>query len=417
MSISSSTSYSKMSKTRGRSSGWASFDVKHQQIEGLKPELDVDPFPPMSDTDSAGLTRKLVTNNVLLTRPFSSVVRPSSDFPVLTSGSKSVLPINSSNRNIRTQIVEESSMTPILAKLKQLYSWADNGLISDVLTAVNNDEEQASALLKDMVFSEFSERENNLTEPSSAIEKCVDEKFELVDEVAPLEKQPSDHIFVKLISGNLYAVPIEPEWEEEDVYVSHRKEAIKMMRSASKRSHAASNAFLRGDHLSAQQLSSEARGEWLAAEELNAKAAKEILHIRNAKNDMWKLDLHGLHASEAVHALEEHLHRIETQMPMNRCVSSDALSTPGKGILHTPSSVSTGALDIETCNGNQQALPARRQTILQVITGTGNHSRGQAALPTAVRSFLIENGYRFDDARPGVFAVRPKFRQGLFPKS
>ena len=25
-------------------------------------------------------------------------------------------------------------------------------------------------------------------------------------------------------------------------------------------------------------------------------------------------------------------------------------------------------------------------------TGVGNHSRGQAALPTAVRSFLIENG-------------------------
>ncbi|RVX21450.1 hypothetical protein CK203_002323 [Vitis vinifera] len=43
-------------------------------------------------------------------------------------------------------------------------------------------------------------------------------------------------------------------------------------------------------------------------------------------------------------------------------------------------------------------------------TGRGNHSRGQAALPTAVRSFLNEHGYRFEEARPGVIAVRPKFR-------
>jgi len=26
------------------------------------------------------------------------------------------------------------------------------------------------------------------------------------------------------------------------------------------------------------------------------------------------------------------------------------------------------------------------------LTGVGNHSRGQAALPTAIKSFLIQNG-------------------------
>ncbi|MCI20244.1 smr protein/MutS2 C-terminal, partial [Trifolium medium] len=43
--------------------------------------------------------------------------------------------------------------------------------------------------------------------------------------------------------------------------------------------------------------------------------------------------------------------------------------------------------------------------------GVGNHSRGQAALPTAVRSYLNENRYRFEETRPGVITVWPKFRQ------
>lgn len=145
-----------------------------------------------------------------------------------------------------------------------------------------------------------------------------------------------------------------------------------MNRSASQHSRAASNAFLKGDHFASQQLSLKARGEWLAAEKLNAKAAKKILLIRNGKNDVWKLDLHGLHVSEAICALEEHLHRIETQMLMKRSLSSDGLNTPQVGIVHSPSVECTGsALYMEAKTGKQQALSTPRQTILQVITGRG----------------------------------------------
>nr|XP_016445660.1 PREDICTED: uncharacterized protein LOC107770840 [Nicotiana tabacum] len=35
----------------------------------------------------------------------------------------------------------------------------------------------------------------------------------------------------------------------------------------------------------------------------------------------------------------------------------------------------------------------QRPAFLEVITGKGTHSRGHAALPLAIRSFLIENGY------------------------
>ncbi|RWR78676.1 Smr protein/MutS2 C-terminal [Cinnamomum micranthum f. kanehirae] len=420
MTTSSSPLHLKMSQTRHRSSGWAAFDLKHGQKQCSKPELNADPFPPILETTSAGVAGNLARNHCQLTRPFSSVVQPSSDFQVLTSGSKIGMPVNNSNRKMNNQITEESSMTPILAKLRQLHSWADDSLVEDILTTVNNDQEKASALLKAMVSSGSEDSKKKVQELSPVFENHLcNEKTELMNEADSLENQPSDcTAAVKFVPGHLFSIPIEPEWEEDDVYFRHRKEAIKIMRSSSQHSSAASNAFLKGDHFAAKQLSLKARGERLAAEKLNAKAAKKILLIRNGKNDVWKLDLHGLHASEAICALEEHLHRIETQMLMKRSVSSDGLNTPQVGIVHSPSvECTSSALYMEAKTGKQQALSTPRQTILQVITGTGNHSRGQAALPTAVRSFLIEKGYRFEDARPGVFAVRPKFRNGSCPQS
>ncbi|KAL4344813.1 hypothetical protein AHAS_Ahas11G0215900 [Arachis hypogaea] len=43
----------------------------------------------------------------------------------------------------------------------------------------------------------------------------------------------------------LNSILIEPEWEEDDVYLSHRKDALKTMRLASRHSRAAADAFLR----------------------------------------------------------------------------------------------------------------------------------------------------------------------------
>ncbi|XP_039044916.1 uncharacterized protein LOC120184551 [Hibiscus syriacus] len=105
---------------------------------------------------------------------------------------------------------------------------------------------------------------------------------------------------------------------------------------------------------------------------------------------MWKLDLHGLHATEAVQALQEHLRRIETQVSGGRSVSPNEVKAK-KGTLHF-SSVGTVSSTVKL--GKPQASSRQTPASLQVITGVGNHSRGQAALPTAVRGFLIENGYR-----------------------
>lgn len=140
-----------------------------------------------------------------------------------------------------------------------------------------------------------------------------------------------------------------------------------MNRSASQHSRAATNAFVRGDHFSAQQHSLKAQEEWLAAEQLNLKAANEILNIRNSKNDAWKLDLHGLHAAEAVLALQEHLLKIETQFPMNQPISANRVEQKN-GTLCSLSLDSFNSMDVENWDEQQSAFRQRR-TSLQVITG------------------------------------------------
>ncbi|RVW55297.1 hypothetical protein CK203_089034 [Vitis vinifera] len=48
--------------------------------------------------------------------------------------------------------------------------------------------------------------------------------------------------------------------------------------------------------------------------------------------------------------------------------------------------------------GHPEAL---QSSISASLESRGNHSRGQAALPTAVRSFLNEHGYRFEEQGQG----------------
>lgn len=138
-------------------------------------------------------------------------------------------------------------------------------------------------------------------------------------------------------------------------------------RSASQHSRTATNAFQRGDHVSAQHHSLKAQEEWLAAERLNAKAAKEIFSIRNSKNGLWKLDLHGLHTSEAIITLQERLQQIENRVQPKRSVSPNRVSMKNcmvrSSSLESSSCMDTEKLDIRLESSR------RRLTSLQVITG------------------------------------------------
>lgn len=205
--------------------------------------------------------------------------------------------------------------------------------------------------------------------------------------------------------------------------------SILLSRSASQHSKAATNAFLKGNHSSAHQHSLKAQQQWLTAQTLNAKAANDILSIRNSQNDVWNLDLHGLHAAEAIQVLQQRLHQIETRLLSNRSLSPNSLRMDSTRMTHSSSLESFDSISMEMQKLDKEHAPLRqRPTSLQVITGiifhitlslslygwkwflinislsrdvlassnfagVGNHSRGRASLPVAVRGFLNENGY------------------------
>uniref|UniRef100_A0A0E0KQZ8 Smr domain-containing protein n=2 Tax=Oryza punctata TaxID=4537 RepID=A0A0E0KQZ8_ORYPU len=386
-----------MYKQKIPNSGWAAFDRRWRSKDGRGDDTDVDSFPALSYyTAPSAASSSVAENSRPKAKPFASVLRPSVDFAAdgNENGNKHFTG-HMENANCGLKSVSENK----IELLRGAHSWADSNLIEDVLASVNNDVGQASALLKAMASPCFPIREDGLPD-------------QLSSEISKTHGLPSgngteenNHVNCSQLLPlpiNISSVPIEPEVEGlDDDYLNHRKDALKMMRAATKHSQAASNAFMRGDHAAAKELSLRAQEERSTAEELNKKAAEEIFRLRNSNNSIWKLDMHGLHALEAVEVLERHLHRIEFQPPGNNAASTDEVAR-SEPTMSGPS--------IEPGPG-KVVFVRPRQAILEVITGIGKHSKGQASLPVAVRGFLIENGYRFDELRPGVFSVRPKFRR------
>ena len=101
----------------------------------------------------------------------------------------------------------------------------------------------------------------------------------------------------------------------------------------------------------------------MAAEKLNNKAAEEIFRLRNSNNDIWKIDMHGLHASEAVEVLERHLYMIEFQQTGNNSTSSEDLAN-----VEGAYSESTTGSNVELA-AEKVVLRRPKQAILHVITG------------------------------------------------
>ncbi|WJX37674.1 hypothetical protein P8452_25417 [Trifolium repens] len=121
------------------------------------------------------------------------------------------------------------------------------------------------------------------------------------------------------------------------------------------------------DHLSAQQHSRAGHENIRVAQELNLKVAEEIFKFNNRKNKIWRVDLHGLHGSEAIQALQSRLNELESD-----------------------------TIDI---------FLAKKLNSLEVITGIGKHSHGKPVLPTMIRSFLNQKKYQFEEVRPGALKV------------
>ncbi|KAJ6309467.1 hypothetical protein OIU77_015264 [Salix suchowensis] len=296
---------------RVKSSGWAAFDLKQRQKDG---EVDgKDLFPAIGYLPLTGGLRR--NNDVvgLSFKSFSSVLQPPA------------------SAGISDKVIEEKNDGNVLLdlkSLKEIHGWADFSLIEDVMNSVDNDAEKAFVLLNEMVSNaDFDEDEgakfnsgfnmslaDDIADLSSTLEDALkyndhnsDKNNIELREDEGVSSSVDAAANMKLILGHLKSIPVEPEWEEDDLYLSHRKNALRMMRLASQHSRAATNAFFKKGSFFCSAALIESAREWSAAEQLNAQAAKEILSIRNSNNDPWKLDLHGLHAAEAVQALQEHL--------------------------------------------------------------------------------------------------------------
>ncbi|KAK4417486.1 hypothetical protein Salat_2574300 [Sesamum alatum] len=420
--MSASTSESPIAGNRAKAKstlGWMAFDLKQRRKQqGLESDNDCEVYPSLS-----GPTLPQNKNQTPLRKPFSSVVVASTDFPSLIENKNGKLqrrgPVSNSRLGTAQNMCSEAT-DEAYWKLNHLHPWAGKSLIQDVLAGVNNNTEEALSLLEGMLISENKDA-NEVKSNGNDLESfhiqgtSLGEKADMncisIDTFSNNNKESIDEGSLVLLPDAAKSLPIEPEldWEEDDVYLVHRKDAIRLIRSAARHSKAANDAYMRGDHISAHSFSLKAQEEWSAAEKLNAKAAKEILTVRNSKNDIWTLDLHGLHAGEAVEALRERLRTVESEASSN-CLATLNGSHKESGLLPAAPMLSTTPVKMEKF-GRLHPSSRLRPKLLQVITGKGNHSRGAAALPSAVSNFLSENGYHFDETRPGVIMIRPKFRQ------
>ncbi|GAB2211699.1 hypothetical protein Drorol1_Dr00025032 [Drosera rotundifolia] len=399
MTVSAILSDKKMSSRRPKSPGWAAFDLQQKQKNQIsEPQSHKEPYPLLPTTvPSLEPRRDIPKHSDFLPKSFSSAMLPSANYPKLGGNSTSNKPSGSGNK-----VLQEKKDGSIFSMLKMRCNWADDDLIKDILAAVGDDFEKASSSLEAMITTGSRNEPEEKARVSSASGSVPEAS------VRDLSMKDSElHEEMKFMHGSSTYAPVEPEWEEDDVYLSHRKDAIKLMRAAARHARAASNSFLVGDHYSSRQFSLKAREDWAGAEKLNTKAASKILRIRNENNGMWKLDLHGLHVAEALEALHERLQLIETQLSNNGVARPSDTRLKEETVIASSRNIRA---DVE--KSNEHTVVRQSPILLEVITGRGNHSHGGAALPSAVRSFLAEKGYRFDETKPGVIMVRPKFRRG-----
>lgn len=210
-----------MSQSARRLSGWAAFTLEQQQLQEHASKINGDSFPPILYNNSKTGPSESLLHGKPLARPYSSVLQPCAE--------NGRIPVSGSCVSEETFIAMDNKIDPVNS-LKKLHSWADEGLIRDILSAAENDVDQASSLLNTMSFSKSKRSETPFPESSSFVnDQFFQEGF---DQGGSLNENnlPLGGTQEKVLDGNVLFVPLEPEWEEDDVYLRHRKEALRMRR-------------------------------------------------------------------------------------------------------------------------------------------------------------------------------------------
>lgn len=237
MTASAQSSVKKMSWAKGQSAGWTAFDLKQRKNINFESEVDKDHFPAIGTSEST------VKKNHLPAKPFSSVLLPTKHFPPLKEGlnnKKAVLGSDSDEKYCEGPAQEDVNLA--IKKLREQNLWAEHSLIEDILAAVNNNVDKASALLETMAsavnFEDYKVSSAVITTTDDTPYKNkTNESLTLgkVKDDIPFDNhQDNDKVLenrnVSPIQNLLNSVPVEPEWEDDDIYISNRKDALKTMR-------------------------------------------------------------------------------------------------------------------------------------------------------------------------------------------
>lgn len=207
-------------------SGWTAFDLKQRRRkQGLEDNHDSNPYPslPLLPAPKTLLNKK----DSPLDKPFSSLLAPSINSPFKN---KNNLPATTSSIALGTTVVENAAR----GKLKDLHPWADESLIQDVLAGVSNNIDEALSLLDAMV--DETDNKNKVFTPPDTLDVSFLEKENMIsfinDSLVGNQKHPMNEKASLHLLNIIKSLPIEPEhdWGEDDVYIIHRKDAIRMMR-------------------------------------------------------------------------------------------------------------------------------------------------------------------------------------------
>lgn len=242
-----------MSSRRVKTSGWAAFDLKQRQKDGIVAQSGDELFPSLGTTITSLQPSKTSARDKHV-KSFSSAIQPSLHFPTLKHDnviSKSS-EVDSSESPHISELTLEVKFSLVFKQLKEIFVWADDSLIEDIMAATGNDVDKASSFLKAMVSDQRS-HELEITEVENhnkLMSKKEDESSKDVHEPAKMSSvtEPrlgsknnnvsnefaqnlyNDYMEINAIVGQLTSIPVEPEWEEDDVYLSCRKDAIKKIR-------------------------------------------------------------------------------------------------------------------------------------------------------------------------------------------
>eukprot|EP00850_Spirogloea_muscicola_P006570 SM000031S11579 [mRNA] locus=s31:423640:425869:- [translate_table: standard] len=351
-----------------RPRGWHAFTAQQgrEAVAAPPAESPTAAFPALGSEAAPAASRprspSLPYRNLIPARP-PPEARPQ---PIITPAAAAAAPAGSA-LVAGNAVVESDHQARVLGNLGTHFAWAPPDLLAEVLAVVDGDEEAAAVWLHSM------SGDTGAAAPAGR----------------PCE---------------VHQGPSSSE-EDEDVYLKYRGQALRVSRARARHVRSAISAFSMGDHHRARQLAKLALKERHLAEQLHGEAAQKILQARNTSRagGDWELDLHGLHAQEAVQALRQRLAQLEGDL----ATSSSALSGGSRHVpqpavgTHSLLTDGTAGLPVVTIN-------TRLSNELIVITGVGQHSRGGASLPSAVGNFLNENKYIFRVPRAGALAVRLK---------